>query len=189
MVMMAGSETPKAKGSDSDLGPQASSSSESINYFSEFGILILRLGVSILMVHNGLEKLQNPEGFSEFVISQHLNFLPGDPLLWTYAAALTEIICPIGIAFGLATRLCALGLLSTMAFAITYHLFDTGLQGFPFAVVENHSYAFELSGVYATTFFYLLCAGPGRISLAARNKAKANSVRMKLIKEINKVKI
>ena len=115
MVMMAGSETPKAKGSDSDLGPQASTSSESINYFSEFGILILRLGVSILMVHNGLEKLQNPEGFSEFVIGQHLDFLPGDPLLWTYAAALTEIICPIGIAFGLATRLCALGLLSTMA--------------------------------------------------------------------------
>ncbi len=189
MVMMAGSETPKAKGSDSDLGPQTSTSSETINYFAEFGILVLRLGVSILMVHNGLEKLQNPEGFSEFVIGQYLDFLPGDPLLWTYTAAVTEIICPIGIALGFATRLCALGLLSTMFFAITFHLFDTGLQGFPFAVVENHSYAFELSGIYATTFFYFLCAGPGRFSLAARNKAKANSVRMKLIKEISKVKI
>ena len=189
MVTMAGSETPKEKGSDSDLGPQASTSSESINYFSEFGVLVLRLGVSILMVHNGLEKLQNPEGFSEFVIGQYLDFLPGDPLLWTYTAAVTEIICPIGIALGFATRLCALGLLSTMFFAITFHLFDTGLQGFPFAVVENHSYAFELSGIYATTFFYFLCAGPGRFSLAARNKAKANSVRMKLIKEISKVKI
>ncbi len=186
---MAGSETPKAKGSDSEKSPQASTSSESTNYFAEFGILVLRIGVSILMIHNGLEKLQNPDGFSEFVIGQHLDFLPGDPLFWTYTAALTEIICPIGIALGLATRLCALGLLSTMGFAIAFHLFDTGLQGFPFAVVENHSYAFELSGIYATTFFYFVCAGPGKFSLAARNRAKADSVRTKLINEINKVKL
>ena len=186
---MAGSETPTAKGSDSEKSPQARTSSESINYFAEFGILVLRLGVSILMIHNGLEKLQNPDGFSEFVIGQYLDFLPGDPLLWTYTAALTEIICPIGIALGFATRLCALGLLSTMTFAIAFHLFDTGLQGFPFAVVENHSYAFELSGIYATIFFYFICAGPGKFSLAARNRAKADSVRTKLIKEINKVKI
>jgi len=58
-----------------------------------------------------------------------------------------------------------LGLLSTMVFALYFHFIDTGLEGFPFAVVENHNYIFELSAIYAAISFYFLCAGPGRLSL------------------------
>ena len=70
----------------------------------------------------------------------------------------------IGLAVGFFARVSALGLLSTMIFAVYFHLIDTGLEGFPFAVVENHNYNFELSAIYAAISFYFACAGPGRLS-------------------------
>ena len=39
-----------------------------------------------VQIHNGLDKLQDPEGFAKFVVEPYLGFLPM-PLLWTYAAA------------------------------------------------------------------------------------------------------
>ena len=148
--------------------PQNDKPQEPLNLIAELSILLLRLLVSVLMLHHGLEKLQDPEGFSEFVIGKYFPFLPGDPLLWTYAAALTQLICPAGLVLGILARPCALGLMSTMLFAIPFHLMDTGLEGFPLAVVENHNYAFELSAIYAAIFFYFLCAGPGKFSLASK---------------------
>jgi len=62
-------------------------------------------------------------------------------------------------------RVSALGILGTMVFACYFHFVDTGLEGFPLAVVEGHNYAFELSAIYAAISFYFLCAGPGRLSL------------------------
>ena len=135
-----------------------------INISAELAIFLLRVGVSLLMIHHGLEKFQDPEGFAEFVVGKYLSFLPGDPVVWTYAAAATQIICPIGLAVGFFARISSFGLLSTMLFAIYFHLFDTGLEGFPFAVVDSHNYAFELSAVYAAIFFYFICAGPGRLA-------------------------
>ena len=52
-----------------------------------------------------------------------------------------------------------------------FHLIDTGLEGFPFAVVEAHNYVFELSAIYALMALYFVCAGPGRLS-AFRKKNK-----------------
>ena len=143
---------------------ESPSSQGEVNITAELAIFILRVGVSVMMIHHGLEKFQDSEGFSEFVVSQYFGFLPGDPIIWTFAAATTQIICPIGLAFGLFARFSALGLLSTMLFAVYFHFLDTGLEGFPLAVVENHNYTFELSAVYASIFFYFLCAGPGRLS-------------------------
>ena len=135
-----------------------------INITAELATFLLRVGVSIFMIHHGLEKFQDPDGFAEFVVGKYFGFLPGNPVIWTYVAAATQIVCPIGLATGLFARVSALGLLSTMVFAIYFHLFDTGLEGFPFAVVEGHNYAFELSAIYAAIFFYFVCAGPGRLS-------------------------
>ncbi len=143
---------------------QSPSSQGEINITAEIAIFLLRIGVCVFMIHHGLEKFQDPEGFAEFVVGKYLGFLPGDPILWTYAAAATQIICPIGLAIGLFARISALGLLSTMTFAVYFHLVDTGLEGFPFAVVDTHNYTFELSAVYAVIFLYFVCAGPGRLS-------------------------
>ena len=52
------------------------------------------------MIHHGLEKLQDPQGFSEFVVAKYFSFLPGEPIVWTFAAGITQIICPIGLASG-----------------------------------------------------------------------------------------
>ncbi len=136
-----------------------------VNILGELAIFVLRVSFSLFMIHHGLEKLQDPEGFAEFVVGKYLGFLPGNPVLWTYAAAVTQLLCPIGLAIGVFARISALGLLSTMLFAIYFHLFDTGLEGFPFAVVEQHNYAFELSAIYAAISLYFVCAGPGRLSV------------------------
>ena len=135
-----------------------------INIPGELAIFLLRVGVSVMMIHHGLEKFQDPEGFSEFVVGKYFAFLPGKAIIWTYAAAATQIVCPVGLALGAFARICSLGLLSTMLFAVYFHLVDTGLEGFPIAVVENHNYIFELSAIYAMIFLYFLCAGPGRLS-------------------------
>ena len=135
-----------------------------INITAELAIFVLRIGFCLMMVHHGLEKLQDPEGFAEFVVGPYLGFLPGNPVIWTYAAAATQIICPIGLAIGFFARISALGLLSTMVFAVYFHLIDTGLEGFPFAVGETHNYTFELSAIYVAIFFYFICAGPGRLA-------------------------
>ena len=143
---------------------QSPSTAQEVNITAELAIFLLRVGVSIMMIHHGLEKFQDPEGFSEFVVGKYFAFLPGDPIIWTFAAAATQIICPIGLAIGIFPRLSALGLLSTMVFAVYFHFLDTGLEGFPLAVVENHNYTFELSAVYAAIFLYFVCSGPGRLS-------------------------
>ena len=135
-----------------------------INITAELAIFVLRIGFCLMMIHHGLEKFQDPEGFAEFVVGPYLGFLPGNPVIWTYAAAATQIICPIGLAIGFFARISALGLLSTMVFAVYFHLIDTGLEGFPFAVVESHNYTFELSAIYAAISFYFACAGPGRLA-------------------------
>ena len=149
---------------------ESPSSQGEINITAELAIFLLRVLFSVMMIHHGLEKFQDPQGFSEFVVAKYFGFLPGDPIIWTFAAAATQIICPIGLALGVFARVSALGLLSTMVFAVYFHLIDTGLEGFPFAVVENHNYIFELSAIYAAISFYFLCAGPGR--LAAFRKTK-----------------
>ncbi len=143
---------------------ESPSSQGEVNITGELAIFLLRIGVSVMMIHHGLEKFQDPQGFAEFVVGKYFAFLPGNPIVWTFAAAATQIICPIGLAIGIFARVSALGLMSTMLFAVYFHLSDTGLEGFPLAVVENHNYTFELSAIYALIFFYFVCAGPGRLS-------------------------
>ena len=141
------------------------SSNPEVNILGELSILILRIGFSALMIHHGLEKLQDPQGFAEFVVGKYFPFLPGDPVIWTFGAAITQLVCPVGLATGIFARLSSLGLFSTMAFAVYFHMLDTGLEGFPLAVVEGHNYAFELSFIYGAISLYFLCAGPGRLAL------------------------
>jgi len=143
---------------------QSPSNQGDVDILGELAIFALRVGFSVMMIHHGLEKLDDPEGFAQFVVGKYFPFLPGDPIIWTYIAAITQIVCPIGLATGIFARISSLGLLSTMIFACYFHFIDTGLEGFPFAVVETHNYTFELSAIYALISFYFLCAGPGRLS-------------------------
>jgi uncharacterized membrane protein YphA (DoxX/SURF4 family) len=130
------------------------------------GALGLRLAQGALMVHNGLDKLADPKGFAEFVVSRHLDFLPEalTPEQWTIGAAGVEIVAPMLLAIGVLPRLSALSLLGTMSMAVAFHVQATGLEGFPLSVVEAHQYAFETASLYAAMYLYLFLAGPGRFS-------------------------
>ena len=86
---------------------QSPSADGEVNIMGELSILVLRVVFSLMMVHHGLEKFNDPQGFAEFVVGKYFPFLPGDPVIWTYAAAVTQIICPIGLATGILARISA----------------------------------------------------------------------------------
>merc|ERR1740127_425925 len=52
----------------------------------------LRLGTCALMVHHGLDKIQNVDGFSANVVAKFFGFLPGPPQFWTLSAAATQVV-------------------------------------------------------------------------------------------------
>ena len=142
-------------------------SQEKSNQFSsDLCLFLLRISAGFLMIHHGLEKLQDPSGFTAFIVDQYFSFLPFDHVLWTYLAAYTQIIGSVVIILGVATRPAVIGLLSTMVFAMTFHLLDTGLQGAPFAVVEAHNYEYETSALYLFIFVVLAIAGSGSLGVS-----------------------
>lgn len=146
----------------------ASESSSPLGDPAELGILALRLATCSLMVHHGLEKLADPEGFSTFVVAKYLSFLPA-PLFLTYCAAATQLICPPILALGLPkglSRLSALALCGTMTFAMIFHLNAGGLEGFPLGVVPDHNYQYEAAMMLLASCLYFLLAGPGKLSVA-----------------------
>ena len=134
---------------------------------SDSCLLVLRLAAGVLMIHHGLEKLQDPSGFTTFIVDQYFPFLPFDHILWTYLAAYTQIIGSVAIIFGIATRPAVIGLLSTMIFAMVFHFLDTGLQGAPFAVVDAHNYEFETSALYFFIYLVITIAGAGALSFSS----------------------
>uniref|UniRef100_A0A7S2H709 DoxX family protein n=1 Tax=Zooxanthella nutricula TaxID=1333877 RepID=A0A7S2H709_9DINO len=135
-----------------------------MNVPAEVGALVLRLTVCVTVVHHGLQKLQNPEGFAQNMVAKWFPFLPA-PLFWTYAAAGMEIVAPILLGLGVFARLAALGLLVTMVFANAFHFLFTGSEGYPLGVPASGAYAFEPSLLCGAIFAYFLFAGPGRLSL------------------------
>ena len=134
-------------------------------------LLILRVFASALMVHHGLEKLAGVEGFTQFVVDEYFPFLPFDHSLWTLAAAYTQILGSALLVVGLTTRASAIGLASTMAFALLFHGMDTGLQGAPFGTVDAHNYEYEASALYFVIFSVLSLLGSGRYGVSSLLKA------------------
>ena len=51
-----------------------SSSGSEVNILGELSIFVLRIGFCALMIHHGLEKLQDPQGFAEFVVVSIFHF-------------------------------------------------------------------------------------------------------------------
>ena len=140
--------------------------------FADIIFLVARLLVSLLMLHHGLEKLADIDGFTTYIVDKYFSYLPFSHSYWTYLAAYTQIIGSFFLAIGSFTRLSLLGLSSTMLFALLFHFNDTGLQGLPFGIVEAHNYEYEASLLYLLVYLILLASGPGKYSLInmIRNK-------------------
>lgn len=142
---------------------------EDTNWGRELSSAVVRVGAGVLMVHNGLDKLVDPEGFAKFVVEPYLGFLPHDDPLsfvtWTYLAAGAELVGAAGLTLGFLTRLSALSLFSTMGLAVYFHVAQSGLEGFPLGVVEKHQYAYEPAALYCLIYFYFVVNGGGALSL------------------------
>merc|ERR1712241_1425054 len=125
----------------------------------------LRIGTCALMIHHGFDKAQNVDGFSANVVAKFFGFLPGPPQFWTLSAAATQVAGSALLAAGILARPVALSMMATMLAAVTFHLLNTGGEGFPFAVIPAHSYNYELASMYVIVLAYFGVSGAGVYSV------------------------
>ena len=139
-------------------------------------ILIIRATVAFIMVHHGLEKISDVEGFTTFVVDKYFNFLPLSHSLWTLAAGYVQIICSLLIMVGLLFRISLIMISSTMIFALFFHFSDTGLQNAPLGIVPAHNYEFETSLLYLLLYVLLFIFGSGQLAISQIFKSKFTKV-------------
>ena len=136
-----------------------------LNPVTDVCVLGLRLGTCALMIHHGLDKIQNVDGFSANVVAKFFGFLPGDPSFWTLSAAATQVVGSTLLALGVLSRPVAFAMMMTMIVAVVFHFLNTGLEGFPLAVVSQHSYNYELAAMYVIVLAYFSASGAGAFSI------------------------
>ena len=98
-------------------------------------------------------------------MAKFFSFLPGPASFYTLSAAATQIVGAGLLAVGAFSRPVALSMLATMLVAVVFHLENTGLEGFPLAVVPAHSYNYELAAMYVVVLGYFAAAGAGPLSV------------------------
>lgn len=116
--------------------------------------LVARVLAGLLMIHNGLDKLADVQGFADNVVT--FIGLPY-PVFLTYCAAYIEIVGAVLLSVGLLTRLSALSLFLTMLVAIYFHLKGDGLKIPPL----------ETASLYALFYVLFVVNGAGIFSLDA----------------------
>ncbi|MGB7417073.1 MAG: DoxX family protein [Thermosynechococcaceae cyanobacterium] len=129
-----------------------SSTQESTIVF-QIGWTILRAIAGAMMIHNGVGKLSDVEGFASYVVSQTMG-LPF-PTFLTYCAAYTEIIASALLIVGLLTRPAAISLLFTMLMAVYFHICEDGF------VIAS----FETAALYGGMYLFCAVNGGGLFSV------------------------
>ena len=133
--------------------------------FADLGMLVMRVVSASLIIHHGLDKLENTAGFTDNVVAVYFPFLPGPPILWTYLSAGFEIIGSFCITVGMLARPAAALLAGTMVNAIAFHLMKFGPQSFPLNPAKGGAYTFEPSMAFLGVTMCIALAGPGRFAV------------------------
>ena len=124
----------------------------------DFGKLILRLTLGILVLLHGVAKLKGGVGFLTPMVTGL-----GLPGWFAYGVYLGEIVAPIMIILGLFARTGAFILFVNMIFAVFLvhrpELFTMGKQG---------GYALELQAMFMFTAFALIFMTAGRYAITRR---------------------
>merc|ERR1719486_150781 len=136
-----------------------------VETLTEIFITVLRLGTCALMVHHGLDKIQNVDGFSANVVAKFFGFLPGPPQFWTLSAAATQVVGAGLLGVGVFSRPVALSMSATMITAVIFHLLNTGAENFPLGIPTAHSYNYELAAMYVLVLGYFTVNGAGPYSV------------------------
>lgn len=121
--------------------------------FGSLGLLVLRFVAGLAFMLHGWGKIQNPFGWMgpEAPVPGFLQFL----------AALSEFGGGLAWILGLLTPLASLGILCTMAVAVSAHAFQFKD---PFVASGPGQGSYEPAAVYFCVALVLIAVGPGRFS-------------------------
>ena len=129
----------------------------------DFGILIIRLIIGLIMAFYGYEKLIhfNEMAASDFWMKQ-VSFLGMSSKIALGLTVFAELVCSVLLIFGLFTRISLFFLLFCMAWIF--------LVVFPFSILDkgDNGYKFNDAFVYFMIYLGLFFTGAGRYSLDAR---------------------
>lgn len=119
---------------------------------TQASLLLLRVVLGTVMIHNGLDKLADIPGFAEAYVE--VIGLPF-PIFFAYIAAITETVASPLLILGFLTRPAALGLFATMLVANYHHIL---IGGFSIPSIE-------LSSIYAVSFAFFAVYGGGKYAI------------------------
>jgi putative oxidoreductase len=124
----------------------------------DFGKLVLRLTLGILVLLHGIAKIRGGIGFLSPMVTGI-----GLPPWFAYGVYVGEIVAPIMVILGLFTRVGAFIIFVNMIFAIVLvhrpELLTLGKQG---------GWALELQGMFMLTALALTFMSPGRYAMTRR---------------------
>ena len=113
-----------------------------------FAMLVLRVGLGVLIVHHGYQKIDH---FSTME-NTFMNFIGLGSKISLCLVIFAEFICGILLVLGLFTRFACIPLIIMMCVAL-------------FKVHNGHGFGVgEMDVLYLSGFLAILFAGPGRIS-------------------------
>lgn len=126
---------------------------------NDLGLLILRLGIAVLMLFHGVNKMWNGlDGIRYLLGEAHL------PSFLAYGAFVGEVLAPLLILMGYRTRLAAVVLAGNMLMAIGMaHLSQI------FEVTATGAWAIELPMLFMIPAIALCFTGGGKYALSHRN--------------------
>ena len=122
---------------------------------SDFGKLVLRLSLGILILLHGIAKIT---GGADHILGMVGKF--GLPASFGYLVYVGEVLAPLLLIVGLWTRPAALVIAINMIFAVLLaHMGDLG------KITRTGGWALELQGMFFFTAVAIALLGAGRISL------------------------
>jgi putative oxidoreductase len=124
----------------------------------DFGKLVLRLALGILVLLHGIAKLKGGIGFITPLVTGM-----GLPSWFSYGVYIGEIVAPIMVILGLFTRVGAFIIFVNMVFAIA-------LEHRPelLTFTKQGGWALELQGMFMLTALALTFLSPGRYAMTRR---------------------
>lgn len=123
---------------------------------TDFGLLVLRLSVGVLMLLHGISKLMHGAGFIEQVVVDN-----GLPTFIAYGVYMGEVIAPLFIITGFATRVAAVIFAGNCIVAtLLVHTADV------FTLNEQGGWMVELLGLYFFGALTLVFTGGGKYALS-----------------------
>ena len=124
----------------------------------DFGKLILRITVGMLILLHGIAKIGGGIGGIEKMLAG-----AGLPGFFAYGVFIGEVLAPLLLILGFYSRVSAAVIAINMVVAIALaHLNDL------FVIGKTGGWALELQGMYLFTAIALALTGPGRFSLNRR---------------------